>query len=95
MPATETDIQDVISQIRVALAADRRDEAARLLLDLHVADQAALFDLLDPEERHLLLPGLGATDAADLLERVEDETALAAAETMSVDRLADVLDEIA
>ena len=94
MPVTETDIQDMIGQIRAALAADRRDDAACLLLKLHVADQAALFELLDPEERRRLMPGLGATDAADLLERVEDETALAAAETMSVDRLADVLDEM-
>ena len=57
MPITETDIQDVIGQIRAALAADHRDEAARLLLELHVADQADLFDLLNPEERRRLLPG--------------------------------------
>lgn len=49
---------------------------------------------MDDRSQALILPRLGISDTADLLEELEDEEAIDVAETMSTDRLADVLDEM-
>jgi magnesium transporter len=94
MPTAETDIQKVLVNVRDALVRENLDEAAHILLELHPADQADVFDLLELVERRELLPQLAATDAADLIEMLEEDSAVAATGHMSVDRLADVLDEM-
>jgi magnesium transporter len=94
MPTAETDIQKVLVNVRDALVRENLDEAANILLELHPADQADVFDLLELVERRQLLPQLAATDAADLIEMLEEDSAVAATGHMSVDRLADVLDEM-
>lgn len=94
MPTAETDIQKVLVNVRDALVRENLDEAANILLELHPADQADVFDLLELVERRQLLPRLAATDAADLIEMLDEDSAVAATGHMSVDRLADVLDEM-
>lgn len=83
-----------IERLRSALAMQRVDDAVRILLELHPADQAEAFNDLSEEERDLLLSLLGIAETADLFEEMEDEEVLDAVEDFTTERLADVLDEM-
>jgi magnesium transporter len=83
-----------LERIRSALDGQRTQDALAILLDLHPADQAEIFNLLNDEEQEVLLPLLDVPATADLFEELEDEEVLEAIESLSTERLADVLDEM-
>lgn len=81
-------------RIRAALETQRLQDAITILLEMHPADRAEVFELLEDDEQGLLLPLMDIQATADLLEELEDEAALEAVETLTTSRLADVLDEM-
>lgn len=83
-----------VKRIRAALEDERFSDAVAYLVELHPADQAEVFALLDDDEQDILLPGLDVAATADLLEEMEDDEVLEAVEGLSTERLADVLDEM-
>jgi magnesium transporter len=93
-----TDHTDFLSvtleRIRSALDEQRLADALSILLDLHPADQAELFNLLDEEVQVYLLSQMDIPSTADLLEEMEDEEVLEAVESLTTERLADLLDEM-
>jgi len=91
-PVDNLDI--VLDRIRSALASNRIDDAVEIVIDLHRADLAELFNELSDEEKNLLLPQLDMATQADLLEELEDKDVLEAVETLSTEQLADLLDEM-
>jgi magnesium transporter len=91
--ADET-IEIVVDRIRSAINTGRLEDAVEILLDLHPADQADIFNVLEDVERDKLFPVLDVPATADLLEEMEDEDVLEAVENLSTERLADVLDEM-
>lgn len=91
---TEHSAEITAERIRLALETQRIDDAVSILLQLHPVDQADVFNLLDDAEQDVMLPLLGITAAADLLEELEDEDVLEAVESLTPERLADILDEM-
>lgn len=89
-----TTFELTVGRIRAALDDGRFSDAVAVLLELHPADQAEVFNLLTDEEQDILLPGLDVAATADLLEEMEDDEVLDAVEGLSTERLADVLDEM-
>lgn len=81
-------------RIRAALETQRLQDAINILLEMHPADRAEIFELLEEDEQDILLPLMDVTSTADLLEELEDEAALDAIETLTPAQLADVLDEM-
>ncbi len=81
-------------RIASALQEGRIAEAIAILLTLHPADRAEIFNALGAENQRLLLTHLDIATIADLLEELDDEEALEAAEEIPTERLADVLDEM-
>ena len=65
-----------LDRIHSALASERLSDALSILLDLHPADQAEIFNLLEEAERDLLFSYLDIPATADLLEELEDEEVL-------------------
>jgi magnesium transporter len=90
----EQTLESIKEQIRVSLVSSNTANALALLLDLHPADQAEVFNSFGENEKEILLPLLDISSTADLLEEMEDEEVLEAVETLSTERLADVLDEM-
>jgi magnesium transporter len=90
----QVDINITLERIKVALHSRRMEDAKNILLDLHPADQAEIYNQLSDDERGILLPLLGVADTADLLEELEDETVLDAIEGLTNTQLAEVLDEM-
>lgn len=90
----EQNLEITIERLRAALGTNRPGDAVSVLLDLHPADQAEVFNLLTDEERSFLLPIIDIDATADLLEEMEDEEVLEAVEALTTERLADVLDEM-
>jgi magnesium transporter len=89
-----TVFENSVTRIRAALDEGRFSDAVSILLELHPADQAEVFNLLTDEEQDVLLPGLDVAATADLLEEMEDDEVLDAVEGLTTERLADVLDEM-
>jgi magnesium transporter len=81
-------------RIAAALETRRVDDALLIFTELHPADRADVFNLLDDPLQEILLPLLDIPETADLLEELEDPDALEAVETLTTERLADVLDEM-
>jgi len=90
----ENNIAQTLERVRQILETQSPSDAARVLLELHPADQAELFNELDEKQRDLLLPELDIASMADLLEELEDDEVLDAVDILSNERLADVLDEM-
>ena len=81
-------------RIERALEEGRTAEAIAILLTLHPADRAEVFQRLDNNAQRTLLTHLDISTIAELLEELDDEEAAEAAEEIPTDRLADVLDEM-
>ncbi len=81
-------------RIETALEQGRIQDAIAILLTLHPADRADVFEELDETERRALLAHLDIATIADLLEEMEDEEAAETAEEIPPERLAEVLDEM-
>ncbi|MCJ7703591.1 MAG: magnesium transporter [Anaerolineales bacterium] len=84
----------IVEKIRAALLNTQFKKATSGFLELHPADQAEIFNLLDDTEQTTLLQHLDISSTADLFDELEDEETLEAAESLSLERLADVLDEM-
>jgi len=90
----EDNVDIIIERIHSALGTQRLEDALAILLELHPADRADVFNLLTYAEKSALFPLLDVPTTADLLEELEDEEVLEAIESLSPERLADVLDEM-
>ncbi|HUF38799.1 MAG TPA: magnesium transporter [Anaerolineales bacterium] len=84
----------VLELVERAIASERVDEAVEAFLELHLADQAAVFNLLDEKTQSALLNNLDIPATADLFDEMTDEETLEAADGLAIGRLADVLDEM-
>ena len=58
----------LLDQVRAALERGDPKSATELLEALRPADQAGIFDDLEPAEQDYLLPSLNVEDSADILE---------------------------
>lgn len=95
MTSEPIDNMDIaLERIRSALNSNRINDAIEIVLDLHRADLAEIFNDLTEEERNTLLPQLELGTQADLFEELEDKDVLEAVETLSTEQLADLLDEM-
>lgn len=82
-------------RVREMIRRDNVAGAIDLIESLLPADQADVFEELDPETQAGLLPMIDVEDAADILEELEDEDAAALAEQIDVGDLAPIVDEMA
>jgi len=90
----DTNDELMARRIQAALRTDRTRDALAILANLHPADQADVFNMLEDAEQELLLPLMDIQATADLLEELEDEDVLDAIEDFTTEKLADVLDEM-
>lgn len=90
----EHDAELVVRRIRTALETNRLNDALAILQELHPADRADVFNLLEDEEQETLLPLMDVPSTADLLEELEDKEALEVIEVFTPEKLGDVLDEM-
>ncbi len=72
---TIQELDDVLSQLRVALEGDNLTAALRILETLKSPDQAEVFAELDDAAQAVLLPRLETAASAGLLQELEDEEA--------------------
>jgi len=89
-----TDIDQVLTQVRAALARGQWGRAAALVEALRPPDQADLFNELPQIEQDQLLPRLDLEDSADILEELEEEEAAQVAARMDAEELARILDKM-
>jgi magnesium transporter len=82
-------------QIQTALSDNQRQNAITIFRDLHPGDQVEVFDMLNSDEKNEILFRLDVLETAQLFTLQEDNETLEAAEGLSIERLADVLDEMA
>ena len=87
-------ITKIAEMISANLEAELYPDAKNRFLNLHPADQAEVFNLLNPDEQYQLLDHLDIPSTADLFDELEDEETFKVAENLTLDRLADVLDEM-
>jgi magnesium transporter len=80
--------------VRDLLHSDDVDSAREVLLAMHPADQADLFDSLDDDERQTMLSLLDADGVAGLLEHMDEELRKKVAEEMPRGTLAQILDRM-
>ncbi len=90
-PATR---EALLQQVRAALEAGQRQRAVELLLTLHPADQAEIFQQLPPHHQIALLRTMDVEHAAELLEELHEHEAAEVADDLAPERLADILDEM-
>ena len=84
----------IIEQIERSLSAGRLEEAVETFQELHFADRAEVYNLLDESTQAVLLKNLDVPMTADLFDELTDEETLEAADGLTISRLADVLDEM-
>ncbi|MEJ2757683.1 MAG: magnesium transporter [Anaerolineales bacterium] len=87
--------ENVYQEIREKLEQNKYKIAIQQFLDLHPNDQVEVFDLLSPGERLEILKRMDILATAKLFSLQEDQDTLEAAESLTIDRLADILDEMA
>jgi magnesium transporter len=80
------------AELRDLIQADAVDQAVSLFLNLHLGDQVEVFGFLEEEHRATLLHRMDVQDIARLFNTQDDDETLEAAEGLSTERLADVLD---
>lgn len=91
----QTTMEDIYSEIKAFLEQGQFKLAIQLFLDLHPNDQVEVFDLLSAEEKIEVLNRIDVLATAQLFSLQEDQDTLEAAESISIGRLADILDEMA
>jgi magnesium transporter len=89
-----TDVDNILDQVREALAREDWTQAVALVEALRPPDQADVFGELPPSEQDELLPRLDVEDSADILEELEEEEAAEIAARLEPEDLADILDEM-
>lgn len=80
--------------IEEALAGNRKQQAVDQFVELHSGDQVEVFSILSEKARVSLIATLDISATADLFSHQDDSETLEAAEGFSIERLADVLDEM-
>ena len=90
----EEQLSITLERVRSAIETQRLDDAVAILLDMHPADQAEIFNRLEDVYQNQLLPLIDVSATADMLEEMEDEEVLDAVESLTPERLADVLDKM-
>ncbi len=86
---------EITNEIQELISKGSFDQAIAAFLDLHPNDQVEVFDLLNPEQRNQILDRIDIPATAQLFTLQEDQDTLEAAESINIDRLADILDEMA
>lgn len=86
--------EEITGIIQEALQDERFAEATATFTELHPADQAEIFNILEDDQQEALLELLDIPTTADLFDELEDDETLEAAEGLTTERLADVLDEM-
>ena len=81
----------------ISIAFEQHDfqKAINLFLDLRPNDQVEVFDDLSSEAKSEVLKRIDVLTTAQLFSLQEDQDTLEASEALSIDRLAEVLDEMA
>jgi magnesium transporter len=87
-------LEAVKANIQSVLADGRTLKAVSILLGMHPADQAEVFNTLEEDQQDALLPLMNIAATADLLEELEDDDVLEVVDSFSTERLAGVLDEM-
>lgn len=91
---TEQDSASVEERVRDLLHSDDVESAREVLLAMHPADQADLFDRLDDDERQTMLSLLDADGVAALLEHMDEDVRKEVAEKTPRGALAQILDRM-
>jgi magnesium transporter len=91
---TEQDSAAVEERVRDLLHSDDVESAREVLLAMHPADQADLFDSLDDDERQTMLSLLDADGVAALLEHMDEDLRKGVAEKTPRGALAQILDRM-
>ncbi len=91
---TEQDSASVEERVRDLLHSDDVDSAREVVLAMHPADQADLFDALGEDERQTMLSLLDADGVARLLEHMDEDLRKEVAEEMPRGSLAQILDRM-
>lgn len=83
--------------VEISIALDNQDYQSAIdrFLDLRPNDQVEVFDGLGNDAKNEVLKRLDVLTTAQLFSLQEDQDTLEASESLSIDRLADVLDEMA
>jgi magnesium transporter len=84
-----------VAEISFALEENHYQEAVDIFLDLHPNEQVEVFDDLSDDHKDEILKRIDVLTTAQLFSLQEDQDTLEASESLSIDRLADVLDEMA
>ena len=87
--------EEITNEIQELISKGSFDQAIAAFLDLHPNDQVEVYDLLNPEQRSQILNRIDIPATAQLFNLQEDQDTLEAAESINIDRLADILDEMA
>jgi magnesium transporter len=87
--------EQIVTEISAAFEENNYQQAVEIFLDLHPNDQVEVFDDLSDNEKDEILKRIDILTTAQLFSLQEDQDTLEAAESLSIDRLADVLDEMA
>ena len=91
---TEELLTQIIEEVRRLLESGQRHRAVALIAPLLPPDQAEIFEELPIESQTRLLMAVGARQAANILEELDDDDAASLAESLDIDVLARVLDEM-
>jgi magnesium transporter len=88
-------IEDQAAGITFKLDQEEISLAVDAFLSLHPNDQVEVFDLISNKHKNLILSQIDIQATAQLFNLQEDQDTLEAAEAIPLDRLADILDEMA
>ena len=83
-----------LDSIKNSLESNQVTQAVDTFLALHPGDQVEVFDLLTEDHQTLLLAQLDVSSTAVLFSHQEDDETLQAAESLPIEKLADVLEEM-
>lgn len=87
-------LDDVLSQLRVALEQNDITSAVTLLEALRAPDQAELFAELHDEDQRALLPAMAPVAAADIVEELDNDEAAELMATLPTNTVIRIVDEM-
>ena len=87
-------VDEILEQVRSALANKQWDQAIALLDPLKRSDQAEIFSDLPPKQQQEILPLMQPENSADILEELEDEEVYDIANRMEPESLVEIIDQM-
>jgi len=87
--------EEIFAEIIDSIKENDYKTAISFFLNLHPNDQVEVFDLFNFEQKAEILKRIDILATAQLFSLQEDQDTLEAAESLSIERLADILDEMA